>query len=131
MVWSKDRQSGAIGPKEFTVDHVVSFAAGGSNALSNLVGAHSLCNQERGQIFSHMLQGRTVSPITLATWKMDDAKTLQYCKSVRDKSIQTALRNGTAPQAHQKPFVQLVRYPVTYNKPVGWLTRFARWAGAI
>lgn len=35
-------------PKMCTIDHVVALADGGSNAESNLVGAHKSCNAKRG-----------------------------------------------------------------------------------
>jgi hypothetical protein len=70
-----------------------------------------------------------VSPAEVQRWKLDDPKTTQYCRSLRDGSIQAAISRGIV--AQQKPLTQLVRYKPFAHKPVGWLTRVARWVGAV
>jgi 5-methylcytosine-specific restriction endonuclease McrA len=104
---------------DFTVDHVVPFAAGGSNSLDNLVGAHYSCNQERGKALVGLSNPHWFKAVDARKWGLDDPVTTRYCGSLRD-SHSRVIRS-----------VQLVQYKPFSHKPVGWLTRVARWAGAI
>lgn len=44
------RKAGGGSPWNFTVEHIIPRSKGGTNDLSNLVGAHQFCNNVRGTI---------------------------------------------------------------------------------
>lgn len=129
MVYRMCKAGNKQHPNDFTVDHLVPFAAGGKTTVSNLVGAHLSCNQERGVVFDKMCTKnyKLVPSSVVERWGLTDAKTTMFSRGMREANDQLeatriSLRNA-------KPDNK--RYQASYNKPVGWLTRVARWAGAI
>lgn len=43
-------------PLSFTVDHVIPYSAGGSDSMSNLVGAHRACNRAKSDYLAAPLE---------------------------------------------------------------------------